>query len=253
MLKNTIVPFSRNTPTLLRATTMATSHRPATNTAIALWSLLPAMAATTTSTLIRQVHTNLGPVFTFSSFELEDQFRQQQRRDLATRSSHPSHMHKHTSSSTSAEAIANNNDAESAYLASCSRLEQEPNYQDPTLPTVQINRDSTSLIITPPASSPLHHPNQSTPTTFTFDNIWLRDNCPCPKCVHSSTRQKLHLTEQVPKDISVSSIQVCQHGLEVTWSRGLLVLTGDEGREEEKLKAQPGHQSFYPWEMILTR
>ncbi|KAK3819146.1 MAG: hypothetical protein JOS17DRAFT_757201 [Linnemannia elongata] len=263
MLKNTIVPFSRNTPTLLRATAVATSHRQPTNTALtsagttsavsaALRSLLPAIAASTTSTPIRQVHTTSGSVLTFSSFNLEVQFMQQQRRDLATRASHPVRIHEHTSSFSSTGSIASNSDADSDYLVSF-KTEQEPYHQDPTLPTVQINRDSTSLIITPPISPLLGHPNQSTPTTFTLDNVWLRDNCPCPKCVHSSTRQKLHLTEQVPKNMSVSSIQVCQHGLEVTWSRGLQVLTGDEGGEEERLKAQPGHQSFYPWEMILTR
>ncbi|KAF9141045.1 hypothetical protein BGX30_005563 [Mortierella sp. GBA39] len=228
---------------------MATSHRQPTNTALAssaaLRSLLPALAATTTtSNPIRQVHTTSGSVTTFSSSNLEDQFLQQQRRELATRASHPVHVHEHTFST---KTIANNNDADSEYLASFSTPEQEP------LPTVQINRDSTSLIITRPLSSQPHHPNQSTPTTFTLDNVWLRDHCPCPKCVDSLTRQKLHLTEQVPKDMSVSSIQVCQQGLKVTWSRGLQVLTGDEGGEEERLKAQPGHPSFYPWEMLLTR
>ncbi|KAG9072098.1 hypothetical protein KI688_006322 [Linnemannia hyalina] len=249
MLKNTILPFSKNTPALLRATAMATSHRQPTNTALAssaaLRSLLPAIAATTTSTPIRQVHTTSGSVSTFSSSSnLEDQFLQQQRRELATRASRPVHIHEHTFS---AETIANNIDVDSDYLAPFSTPEQE------LLPTVQINRDSTSLIITRPLSSQPHHPNQSTPTSFTLDNVWLRDNCPCPKCVNTSTRQKLHLTEQVPKDISVSSIQVCQQGLKVTWSRGLQVLTGDEGGEEERLKAQPGHPSFYPWEMLLTR
>lgn len=56
----------------------------------------------------------------------------------------------------------------------------------------------------------------------------------------------------------MSSIQVCQHGLEVTWARGLQVLKGEgsEGEvgEEARVKSQPGgHQSFYPWEMIFTR
>jgi len=58
-------------------------------------------------------------------------------------------------------------------------------------------------------------------------------------------------------DISVSSVQIYPDGLELTWSKGLL-LEADvdtdgvaEGRDEALAKARPGHKSLYPWEMIL--
>ncbi|KAG0044521.1 hypothetical protein BGZ83_010260 [Gryganskiella cystojenkinii] len=114
----------------------------------------------------------------------------------------------------------------------------------PDLPTITIAKDSASVMVTPPPSSKYYRPHQ--PST-TLNPIWLRDNCPCPKCIHPSTRQKLHASSQVPLDITVSSVQVYPEGLELTWSKGL----EDVGDWEEPAKAKPGHTSLYPWEMIL--
>ncbi|KAK3842781.1 MAG: hypothetical protein J3R72DRAFT_126734 [Linnemannia gamsii] len=209
-------------------------------------------------------------VFTFRPFDNNEKFFGHQR-DLATRG-----LYQQSSSSPSPfeEVDTTSNDAHLSFSSSTSESSPHQHQQDPTLPTVQITRDSTSLIITPPRGSRFsashtssHETSSTTITTATartLEYTWLRDNCPCPKCLHAPTRQKLHSTEQVPRDISVSSIQVYEHGLEVTWSKGLQIpqtktgVVGEEGDEDVSkeallLKAQPGHQSFYPWEMIFAR
>ncbi|KAI1318171.1 hypothetical protein EDD11_007054 [Mortierella claussenii] len=111
-----------------------------------------------------------------------------------------------------------------------------------SLPTVDLS--SSNITITPPQGSPLHRAHQ--PST-TLNSIWLRDNCPCPECIHPSTRQKLHASSQVPLDILPSSHEALPEGLEITWSKGL----EDVGDWEDPAKSQPGHTSLYPWEMIL--
>jgi hypothetical protein len=35
----------------------------------------------------------------------------------------------------------------------------------------------------------------------TFPYRWLRDSCQCPSCIHPSTRQKLHRSSDVPRDV----------------------------------------------------
>ncbi|KAF9580963.1 hypothetical protein BGW38_002189, partial [Lunasporangiospora selenospora] len=122
--------------------------------------------------------------------------------------------------------------------------EQRSHGQSSALPSIHIRSDSNSVVITPPKDSKYYRSHQ--PTT-TLSPLWLRDNCPCPKCIHPSTRQKLHASSQIPLDISVSSVQICEEGLALSWSKGLL----DVGDWEEPAKAKSGHQSLYPWEMLL--
>ncbi|KAG0259345.1 hypothetical protein DFQ27_004116 [Actinomortierella ambigua] len=115
---------------------------------------------------------------------------------------------------------------------------------DANQPKVQLTSDNTTVTLTPPPSSRYYRAHQ--PSTV-LDALWLRDNCPCEECIHPSTRQKLHASTQVPLDISVSSWEVQPEGLALTWSKGL----EDVGDWEDPAKGQPGHRSFYPWEMIL--
>ncbi|KAG0370076.1 hypothetical protein BC939DRAFT_449895 [Gamsiella multidivaricata] len=120
-----------------------------------------------------------------------------------------------------------------------------PSPQQDALPTVQILQGSSGdITIAPPQGSAFHRSHQ--PTT-TLNTLWLRDNCPCPECIHPSTRQKLHASSQIPLDIKVASHRVLPEGLELSWSKGL----EDVGDWEDPAKAQPGHKSLYPWEMIL--
>src|SRR5579871_3347569 len=52
----------------------------------------------------------------------------------------------------------------------------------------------------------------------TFDTFFLRDACPCPKCVDPSTRQKLFNTTDIPDDIAPRAIRLKNKGsLEVIW------------------------------------
>jgi gamma-butyrobetaine dioxygenase len=53
---------------------------------------------------------------------------------------------------------------------------------------------------------------------------WLRDACPCPSCVHPSTRQKLFATSDLPPDIAplpaTDAAAVRDNMLHVRWSDG---------------------------------
>lgn len=57
-------------------------------------------------------------------------------------------------------------------------------------------------------------------TTYPFR--WLRDSCQCPECVHPSTRQKLHRTTDVPKDVhpATDGVRYSDSAVEITWSSG---------------------------------
>lgn len=67
-----------------------------------------------------------------------------------------------------------------------------------------------------------------------FPSFWLRDNCPCPTCQHSSTHQRLLDTFAIDPEIKISSVESTPEGLQVTWP----------GSESE------AHQSVYPWEWL---
>ncbi|KAF9586136.1 hypothetical protein BGW38_009320 [Lunasporangiospora selenospora] len=111
-------------------------------------------------------------------------------------------------------------------------------------PNVQVSTTDAKITISPSTDSPYYRAHQ--PSTV-LDSIWLRDNCPCPDCIHPSTRQKLHASSQVPLDITVSAAEATPEGLVLTWSKGL----EDVGDWEDPIKAQPGHKSLYPWNLIL--
>ena len=62
---------------------------------------------------------------------------------------------------------------------------------------------------------------------------WLRDSCQCPKCIHPSTRQKLHRTSDVElniRPIGADGVTVSPKGIRVQWSED--------------------HTSFYPTEFL---
>ena len=66
-----------------------------------------------------------------------------------------------------------------------------------------------------------------------FHNLWLRDNCQCEQCLHTSG-QRLHETWQLDPAITVNKSQITDEGLTVTWD--------DEA----------SHQSFYSREFLLA-
>ncbi|KAF9929882.1 hypothetical protein FBU30_001131 [Linnemannia zychae] len=227
MQRHTIVTLARTKSSPMR--TMVTTYNLSTKTTLTSAGAMPARSLVTLSngqpnhTTICLCHYN----------NAKEQFKQQQR-SLATRVTQPTYFYRHSvqSSAKAGQDIASADDEYSPL-----ELFSSQHTQDPSLPNVQITRDSTSVVITPPASSPFFRPESP---SLTFDNIWLRDNCPCPKCVHATTQKKLHSTEQIPQEISVSSIQIYPHGLEITWSKGLRIL----GAEGEITNVEPCDNGF---------
>ncbi|ORX61493.1 Clavaminate synthase-like protein [Hesseltinella vesiculosa] len=85
---------------------------------------------------------------------------------------------------------------------------------------------------------PSHVHNQSIaqgPTSYS--HVWLRDNCPCPACVHPDSRQKLHSSADVPVDIQPRSVTLEKDCLVVEWDQSLLY---------DQASANTPHVSRYP-------
>lgn len=66
-----------------------------------------------------------------------------------------------------------------------------------------------------------------------FHYVWLRDSCPCAKCIHPSTRQKLHSSSDIPINVEPRSVNVLDsEHLVVDWN-------GDVP-----------HQSVFSWQWL---
>ncbi|NCE85083.1 gamma-butyrobetaine dioxygenase [Pseudomonas sp. Q1] len=53
-----------------------------------------------------------------------------------------------------------------------------------------------------------------------FHHQWLRDNCPCPECVYSVTREQVLEIVDVDADLSATFTRIDQGNLSVEWSGG---------------------------------
>ncbi|WP_419794244.1 gamma-butyrobetaine dioxygenase [Pseudomonas palleroniana] len=53
-----------------------------------------------------------------------------------------------------------------------------------------------------------------------FHHQWLRDNCPCPECVYSVTREQVLEIVDVDADLSATFARIDQGNLSVEWSGG---------------------------------
>jgi gamma-butyrobetaine dioxygenase len=54
-----------------------------------------------------------------------------------------------------------------------------------------------------------------------FHHLWLRDNCPCPQCVYSVTREQTFEIADVPENLQPLSVEVDPEGaLHVQWDDG---------------------------------
>jgi gamma-butyrobetaine dioxygenase len=54
-----------------------------------------------------------------------------------------------------------------------------------------------------------------------FHHLWLRDNCPCPQCVYSVTREQVFEIADVPENLQPLSVEVDPEGaLHVQWDDG---------------------------------
>ncbi|AOJ08162.1 gamma-butyrobetaine dioxygenase [Burkholderia mayonis] len=54
-----------------------------------------------------------------------------------------------------------------------------------------------------------------------FHNLWLRDNCPCPACVYSVTREQVFEIADVPEGLEAATAEIdAQGALAVQWQDG---------------------------------
>ncbi len=57
--------------------------------------------------------------------------------------------------------------------------------------------------------------------TSPYHLLWLRDNCPCPRCVYSVTREQVFEIVDIPEDIQASRVALKEDGsLEILWHDG---------------------------------
>ncbi|MBL4740282.1 MAG: TauD/TfdA family dioxygenase [Sneathiella sp.] len=56
-----------------------------------------------------------------------------------------------------------------------------------------------------------------------FHALWLRDNCPCPECLHPQTRERVLDIMDVPQDLMMpTTIKIEAQNLAITWQDGHL-------------------------------
>lgn len=57
--------------------------------------------------------------------------------------------------------------------------------------------------------------------TSPYHLLWLRDNCPCPRCVYSVTREQIFEIVDIPEDIQASRVTLTEDGnLAILWHDG---------------------------------
>ncbi|KAI8968885.1 hypothetical protein BDF20DRAFT_826719 [Mycotypha africana] len=54
-----------------------------------------------------------------------------------------------------------------------------------------------------------------------YSHLWLRDNCRCAKCLHPTSRQKLHSSADVPLNIKPKKVEIIEDDAVFTWNRPL--------------------------------
>jgi gamma-butyrobetaine dioxygenase len=55
-------------------------------------------------------------------------------------------------------------------------------------------------------------------TASRFHHIWLRDNCPCPCCVHQITKEQTFELVTVSSDVAPAAVSVEPNALTITWT-----------------------------------
>ncbi|MBL0795738.1 MULTISPECIES: gamma-butyrobetaine dioxygenase [unclassified Pseudomonas] len=82
-----------------------------------------------------------------------------------------------------------------------------------------------------------------------FHHVWLRDNCPCPQCVYSVTREQVFEIVDAAQDLSPSAVHIDTDGcLRIDWQDGhlsrfdagwLRAHAYDDESRAERLAAKP--------------
>ncbi|MFI8480826.1 gamma-butyrobetaine dioxygenase [Pseudomonas sp. NPDC078700] len=77
--------------------------------------------------------------------------------------------------------------------------------------------------------------------------LWLRDNCPCPLCVHPGTREQVFEIIDVPEDLQAEAVELSGDDLHIRWQDGHESVYGagwlrahsyDEASRDERLHEQ---------------
>ncbi|KAL4780931.1 hypothetical protein BJX76DRAFT_27933 [Aspergillus varians] len=81
-------------------------------------------------------------------------------------------------------------------------------------------------------------------TNVEFGELWLRDNCRCPKCIHGDTSQRIVDIFSIPENIGVVDIVTGPHGVDLKWSDGHLSTYHYEWlSQHHKKEALPSNKS----------
>lgn len=79
----------------------------------------------------------------------------------------------------------------------------------------------------------------------TFDHLFLRDACKCPRCVHPSTQQKLFRTVDIPESIFPKTSEFLPNGtLRITWNNDIPGIPA-EGEEPHVSEYSPERLKTY--------
>lgn len=151
---------------------------------------------------------------------------------------------------TSAEAAARSAPASSS-SASASATAASNSYSDggPATPGVTTDVKSRSVYIT-----------WASGITSKFHNIWLRDHCRCPQCYHSTTKQRLLNTFEIPPDAQPISAEATTEGLVVQWALLPSEHAATTSSSSLSDSADPNaagsgavghHTSLYPWRWLM--
>ncbi len=85
---------------------------------------------------------------------------------------------------------------------------------------------------------------RDTPEPLTW--LWLRDACQCPRCVHPTTRQKLHRSSDFPLDIRpIRPVALDQSSATISWSHNHVSTYSDS--YIRRLAAPVSPISRIPW------
>ncbi|KAK4684121.1 hypothetical protein P7C73_g6081, partial [Tremellales sp. Uapishka_1] len=74
----------------------------------------------------------------------------------------------------------------------------------------------------------------------------LRDNCRCPKCIHPTTRQKLHTSAEAYRQVRDTKYLTNR----VPSRRNVRIARNNMGRYGIIIEWAPDHKTFYAWSMI---
>ncbi|MFF2846731.1 gamma-butyrobetaine hydroxylase-like domain-containing protein [Streptomyces sp. NPDC058001] len=61
-------------------------------------------------------------------------------------------------------------------------------------------------------------PSVEDPSVAGLPLMWLRDNCPCPRCRDPRNGQKLFQITELPDDLALGAVRRTADGVEIDWA-----------------------------------